>query len=164
MLGFTFRGSLKRLSLGKTQLEMGWACSLKGGKTLISSPRERLHNRCPSFPSTATGPPQGTDPYASFQTAPEATMKPLADIALLEEVLRFQGTFFFVSFFLRRRDFFFFYSFLFYFRRGSQRANSVFEALGRFPRVGRGRVGGKSRHCKAAFIHGSARWVKSDFP
>lgn len=64
--GSAFGGSLKRLSLGKAQLEVGWTCSLKGGETLISSPRERLHDRCPSFPSTATGSSQDTDPYAYF--------------------------------------------------------------------------------------------------
>nr|CAN70289.1 hypothetical protein VITISV_019344 [Vitis vinifera] len=36
------------------------------------------------------GPPQGLDPCASFLMPSELNAKPLADIALLEEVLRFQ--------------------------------------------------------------------------
>ena len=85
------RGSLKRLSLGKAQLEVGRACLFEGGENFLSSPREALHDWCPSFPSTAMGPPQGLDPCASFLMPSELNAKPLADIALLEEVLRFQG-------------------------------------------------------------------------
>ena len=72
---------------------MGRACSLKGGKTLISFPRRRLHDRCTSFPSSTTSPSQGVDLCTSLPTAPTTTMKLLADIALLDEVLKFQGTF-----------------------------------------------------------------------
>ena len=92
MLGFVKGGSLKRLSLGKAQLEVGRACLLKGGENFHSSPKEVLHVRCPSFPSMVMGPPQGLDPCVSFPTASEANLKPLADIAILEEVLRFEGT------------------------------------------------------------------------
>ena len=69
---------------------MGRVCSLKGGKTLISFPRRRLHDRCTSFPSSTTGPSQGVDLCTSL---PTATTKLLANIALLDEVLKFQGTF-----------------------------------------------------------------------
>ena len=75
-------------------MEVGRACLLKGKKNFHSSPKEVLHNRCPSFPSTAMDPPQGLDPCASFPTALEVNTKPLADIALLEEVLIFQGKLF----------------------------------------------------------------------
>ena len=92
MLGFVKGGSLKRLSLGKAQLEVGRACLLKGRENFHSSPKEVLHVRCPSFPSMVMGPPQGLDPCVSFPTASEANLKPLADIAILEEVLRFEGT------------------------------------------------------------------------
>ena len=71
---------------------MGRACLFEGGENFLSSPREALHDWCPSFPSTAMGPPQGLDPCVSFPTASEANLKPLADIAILEEVLRFEGT------------------------------------------------------------------------
>ena len=37
------------------------------------------------------GPSHGLDPCASFPMALEVIVKPLADISLLEEVLRFQG-------------------------------------------------------------------------
>lgn len=90
--GFVFGGSLKRLSLGKAQMEVGWACLLKEWENFHSSPREVLHDRCPSFSSTTMGPSLGLDPCASFPTASKANAKPLADITLLEELLRFQGT------------------------------------------------------------------------
>ncbi|RVW81746.1 hypothetical protein CK203_049512 [Vitis vinifera] len=61
------------------------------GENLHSSPREVLHDRCPSSPSTVMGPSHGLDPCASFPMALEVIVKPLADISLLEEVLRFQG-------------------------------------------------------------------------
>ena len=89
MLAFVNRGNLKRLSLGKAQLEVGWACLLKRGGNFHSSPKEILHVQCPSFSSTAMGPPQGLEPCASFPTASKANLKPLAGVALLEEVLRF---------------------------------------------------------------------------
>ena len=73
-------------------MEVGRACLLKGKKNFHSSPKEVLHVRCPSFPSMVMGPPQGLDPCVSFPTASEANLKPLADIAILEEVLRFEGT------------------------------------------------------------------------
>ncbi|RVW30892.1 hypothetical protein CK203_102781 [Vitis vinifera] len=50
------------------------------------SPREVLHDRCPSSPSTVMGPSHGLDPCASFPMALEVIVKPLADISLLEEV------------------------------------------------------------------------------
>ena len=92
MLGSVNGGSLKRLSLGKAQLEVGQACLLKGGENFHSSPKEVLHVRCPSFLSTTMGTPQGLDPCVSFLMASEANSKSLADIAFLEEVLKFQGT------------------------------------------------------------------------
>ena len=91
MLGSVNGGSLKRLSLGKAQLEVGQACLLKGGENFHSSPKEVLHVRCPSFLSTTMGTPQGLDPCVSFLMASEANSKSLADIAFLE-VLKFQGT------------------------------------------------------------------------
>ena len=52
MLGFVIGGSLKRLSLGKAQLEVGPTCLLKGGENFHSPPKEALHDWCPSFPLT----------------------------------------------------------------------------------------------------------------
>ena len=103
-LGSTFGGSLKRLSLDQAQLEVGQASSSNGGETFLSSHRGHLHARSPRLPLSATGPSQdavhcasfltglsqGVDPCASLPMTPKAITKSLADVALVDEVLRFQ--------------------------------------------------------------------------
>ena len=75
-LGSAFGGSLKRLSLGQAQLEVGRACSSNSGETLLSSPRSHLHLQSPRLPFSvtgplsATGPSQGTIHYAYFPAGP----------------------------------------------------------------------------------------------
>ena len=97
LLGPEKGAKLKRPSLFKAQLDLGWGCPLRRGEKLV------FGSFSPPLPcyfpsdwylsslSTALASFKGPDPCASTLMVSVVALKPSADDALLEEVLKFQG-------------------------------------------------------------------------
>lgn len=98
LLGPKKGANIKRPPFFKAQLDLGQNCPLRRGEKFVFGsfspplPCAFPPDRCYSNSSTALASFEGPDPCASTPMVLVATLKPLADDALLEEVLRFQGT------------------------------------------------------------------------